>query len=395
MTTQAARRERWIGLAIEVWATIGVLVLLYLAGTVIGRLSSALLPFGFALAIVVVLRGPVDRLVNRRIPRALAIALCYLAGAVVFAIGTLFIVPVFGDQIGALATALPGYLDKAYALLLQVTQPKGTPIVPGWVTTAVLNLKDTAVASIGSISTQGIAIAFAAGSQIVTIVVAVVLALIVAFYTLLDLPKLLDEGMRIVPERFREEAEHGAATVSRILGGWMRGAFIDSMVVGALIAAGLTVLGVPYGFAIGIIGGLLNIVPYLGPVVAAVFAGLSGLFGGSPWLALWAVAIVFAVQQFDSLWLNPRIMSQNVDLHPVLVVFSLLTGATLFGVPGMLLAVPVAAICKGLFVYNFERRTQQSLCTEDGVLFRSPKGDEDDRSDAEGPGEAPDRKGES
>ena len=126
----------------------------------------------------------------------------------------------------------------------------------------------------------------------------------------------------------------------------------------------------------------------LGPVVAAVFAGLSGLFGGSPWLALWAVLVVFAVQQFDSLWLNPRIMSQNVDLHPVLVVFSLLTGATLFGVPGMLLAVPVAAICKGLFVYYYERRTQQSLCTEDGVLFRSPKSDDSAAADA-GP-EAPD-----
>jgi predicted PurR-regulated permease PerM len=222
-----------------------------------------------------------------------------------------------------------------------------------------------------------------------------VLALIISFYTLLDLPKLLEEGMRIVPERFREGAAHGAATVSRILGGWMRGAFIDSMVVGALIAVGLTILGVPYGFAIGIIGGLLNIVPYLGPVVAAVFAGLSGVFGGSPWLGLWAVAIVFAVQQFDSLWLNPRIMSENVDLHPVLVVFSLLTGATLFGVPGMLLAVPVAAICKGLFVYGYERRTQQSLCTEDGVLFRTPKGDEDGAGDEDDLGVDADRKGES
>ena len=135
--------------------------------------------------------------------------------------------------------------------------------------------------------------------------------------------------------------------------------------------------------------------PYFGPVVAAALAGLSGLFGGSPWLALWAVAIVFAVQQFDSLWLYPRIMSKNVDLHPVLVVFSLLTGATLFGLPGMLLAVPVAAICKGLFVYYYERRTQQSLCTEDGVLFRTPKSDEDDQPAADGPGDEPDREGES
>jgi predicted PurR-regulated permease PerM len=162
----------------------------------------------------------------------------------------------------------------------------------------------------------------------------------------------------------------------------MRGAFLDSLIVGSLIAVGLTLLGVPYGVAIGMIAGVLNVVPYLGPVAAAGFAALSGLFTGNPWLALWAVVIVLSVQQFDNLWLNPRIMSSNVDLHPVLVVFSLLTGATLFGVPGMLLAVPVAAICKGLFVYYFERRTQQNLRTADGVLFKS-SGDEEDMSACE------------
>jgi predicted PurR-regulated permease PerM len=284
--------------------------------------------------------------------------------------------------VGAFATALPGYVVRAYKLWTDVTQPKGTPIVPAWVTTSVLNLKDTAIASLGSLSGQGLSIAFAAGSQAVTIVIDLVLALIISFYTLLDLPKMSEEAMRLVPEQRREDVRHGFATVSRVLGGWMRGAFLDSLIVGSLIAVGLSVLGVPYGVAIGMIGGVLNIVPYLGPVAAALFAGLSGLFTGNPWLALWAVLVVFAVQQFDSLWLNPRIMSRNVDLHPVLVVFSLLTGATLFGVPGMLLAVPVAAICKGLFVYYFDRRTSQSLCTTDGVLFKSSADGEDASADA-------------
>jgi predicted PurR-regulated permease PerM len=382
MPADVARRERWTRLAIEVWAVIGVLLLLYAAATVAGRLAPALVPFGLALVIVVVLRGPVDRLAGLRVPRGIAVALCYLAGIVLVTVGLLFVVPVFAQQVGAFATALPGYVVRAYKLWTDVTQPKGTPIVPAWVTTSVLNLKDTAIASLGSLSGQGLSIAFAAGSQAVTIVIDLVLALIISFYTLLDLPKMSEEAMRLVPEQRREDVRHGFATVSRVLGGWMRGAFLDSLIVGSLIAVGLSVLGVPYGVAIGMIGGVLNIVPYLGPVAAALFAGLSGLFTGNPWLALWAVLVVFAVQQFDSLWLNPRIMSRNVDLHPVLVVFSLLTGATLFGVPGMLLAVPVAAICKGLFVYYFDRRTSQSLCTTDGVLFKSSADGEDASADA-------------
>lgn len=371
---ERVRRERWTRMALEVWTVIGVLALLAAAGWMLARISSVLTPFGMALIIVILLRGPVDFLVSHKIPRGAAVAVCYLAGALVVSLALVFVVPLLADQIANFARALPGYLDRGYKLWAALTAPKGTPIVPGWVTTIILNLKESAERSIGTWSSGGISIAFAAGSQAVTLVIDVVLATIISFYALLDLPKIAEEAMRLVPDRFRSEVLHGLATVSRVLGGWLRGALLDALVVGTLISIGLTIVGVPYSFAIGIIGGLLNIVPYLGPVIAAVLAGLSGLVSGAPITALWAVLVVFAVQQFDSLWLNPRIMASNVDLHPVLVVFSLLTGATLFGVPGMLLAVPVAAIVKGLFVYWWERTTQESLCTTDGVLFRSAPG---------------------
>jgi predicted PurR-regulated permease PerM len=376
---------RWRNLAFQVWALIGVLVLLGLAAMGLSRIGTALVPFVIALVLVVVLRGPVGWLADHRVPRGLAVGLCYLAAIVVVVVALLFIVPALAAQVGAFIEALPGYIDRTYRLWLRVTEPKGTPLVPQWVTNAVLNMKETSVASLGRWSSEGLSVAVAAGSQAVSGLVSVVLALIIGFYTLMDLPKLRDEARRLVPERFRGEAGIVSATVSRVLGGWMKGALLDSLVVGVLIASGLTVLGVPYGVAIGIIGGLLNVVPYLGPTVAAVLAGLAGFFV-DPWKALWAVVVVIAVQQFDSLWLNPRIMSQNVDLHPVLVVFSLLSGAALFGIPGLLLGVPVAAIVKGLFVYFFERQTRRSLCTEDGALFRTPRGAQDDGDRAAGTG---------
>ncbi|HEX9093998.1 MAG TPA: AI-2E family transporter [Coriobacteriia bacterium] len=378
---ETASRERWRHLAFQVWAVIGVLILIAGLGTVLGKIGAALVPFGFALVIVVVLRGPVQWLEKRRVPRALAVALCYLAAILLVTGALLFIIPPLVTQVGAFIGALPGYVNRLYILWTQVTEPSGRPVVPQWVTTAVLNIKDTTVASLGSWSSEGLTFVFVAGSQAVTGLINLVLALIIGFYTLMDLPKLRVEALSIVPTRYREEAGIVVSTVMRVLGGWMRGAMLDSLVVGTLIAIGLSVLGVPYAVAIGIIGGLFNVVPYLGPTVAAVLAGLAGFFV-DPWKALWAVAIVVVVQQFDSLWLNPRIMSQNVDLHPVLVVFSLLTGATLFGVPGLLLAVPVAAIVKGLFVWFFERRTRRSLCTEDGALFRSPRGESEGEGSA-------------
>ncbi|MHB1452287.1 MAG: AI-2E family transporter, partial [Coriobacteriia bacterium] len=78
-------------------------------------------------------------------------------------------------------------------------------------------------------------------------------------------------------------------------------------------------------------------------------------------------------------FVQPRVMSENVDLHPLLVIFSLLAGSALFGLPGLLLGIPVAAIGKGLFVNYFEKYTDSKLTTEGGALFRSrPDGDEDD-----------------
>ena len=83
-----------------------------------------------------------------------------------------------------------------------------------------------------------------------------------------------------------------------------------------------------------------------------------------------AIAVVVVAQNFTDTVVTPRVMSDQVDLHPILVIFSLLVGATLFGIPGMLFAIPVAATGKGLFVYYYERRTQRQLASEDGALFR-------------------------
>jgi len=137
---------------------------------------------------------------------------------------------------------------------------------------------------------------------------------------------------------------------------------------------GLALAGVPYAIALGVIGGVLNIIPYVGPALTAVFAGAAGLTI-SPTAALWGIAVVVAVQQIDSLVMAPRIMAEQVDLHPLLVIFALLVGGTLFGVPGMVLSVPVSAVIKGLFVYWYEKRNERRIFTQDGALLRASRGD--------------------
>ncbi|MDP2232806.1 MAG: AI-2E family transporter, partial [Actinomycetota bacterium] len=137
-----------------------------------------------------------------------------------------------------------------------------------------------------------------------------------------------------------------------------------------LVWIGLAIVGVPYALVLGLSTGILNVVPYLGPFVGALIAGIVGLFV-SPMTGLLAVVVIIAAQQLTDVFVTPRVMSSQVDLHPLLVIFSLLVGGTLFGFWGLILAIPVAAIGKGLFVYYYERSTNRVISTEDGVLFKS------------------------
>jgi predicted PurR-regulated permease PerM len=380
MPDERAARERWMRIALEVWAVIGVLIILYVAAWLVAKVTSALVPFGIGLVIVLLLRRPVELLEDRGVNRTLAVTACYLAAIAIVAIVLTFIIPPIYAQVSAFIGAVPGYVRNIYALWdSMIVHPRSGAGVPPWLQQAALALRDQVVAGAGRWSEALAASAVSTGGTIASGVAAFLLALVIGFYTLADLPRLKDELMLLVGVSWRDEAVRVFATVTRVLGGWMRGVLIQSTVVAVLISAGLWIVGVrQYALAIGVIGGIINVVPYVGQLATQALAIAAGLFLG-PWTALWAWVVVFAVNQFDGMFMAPRIMSDQVDLHPLLVIFSLLVGATLFGIPGMVLAVPIAAIIKGLLVYWFEKRTDRQITTDDGVLFRTPK---DERADA-------------
>jgi predicted PurR-regulated permease PerM len=371
MSDGTPRTDRWTRIAIRAWAAIGVLILLAAVGWLLGAISSALVPFGIGLLIVLMLRHPVD-LLARHMNRILAVSLCYLVGFVVLGAALTFLLPPVYAQIAQFISAVPHYAQQGYSLWNSfVAQGSGAP---AWLQSAVVALKDQIVAGAGSWSSAIASIAVSAGGSIASGLIGLVMAFVIGFYTLSDLPRLQREVYLLVGERSRGELSHALTTITRVLGGWVRGTLIQSTVIGTLIAIGLSIAGVPYALALGVFGGVLNVVPYVGPAIVAVLAGVAGLFV-APITALWAVVIVLAAQQFDGIVMAPRIMSEQVDLHPLLVIFSLLVGASLFGIPGMVLAIPVAAVLKALLVYWLEKRSERQIFSEDGVLFRATKAD--------------------
>ncbi len=375
MTGNGSQAERWRRVFFRAWAAIGVLILIVVLGAVLWRMSSALVPFAIGLLVVMLLRRPVDWLATR-MHRTLAVVLVYLVVLATFAVALVFIVPTVYSQIIAFVNAFPGYLQQAYRMWdTLVVHPRAGVGIPDWLQSVVLSLKDQLVAGAANWSSAIAETALSAGGSIATGMFEFVLAMVIGFFALVDLPRLRTEIYGLAPATWRDDIQHFAATLTRVLGGWLKGTMIQSAVVAAIAAIGLLIVGLPYALALGVLTGLLNIVPYIGPFIALALAATAGLFI-SPATALWAVVAVVVAQQVDALYMAPRILGKQVDLHPLLVMFAFLTGAALFGVVGMVLSVPVLAVAKAMFVFWYEKGTERQITTEDGVLFPAPKDEE-------------------
>ncbi|MHB1019396.1 MAG: AI-2E family transporter [Coriobacteriia bacterium] len=371
-------RDRWSRVFTATWSLVGIGILLAAAGWVLGKLSTALVPFILAIILVFMFRGPVAALERRGVKRGLAVGICYLVSFVVVGVALGFLIPALVEQVREFVVAFPGYYERASRMFLDLQGKYEALVVPSWLEDALVNLQDTITQQSAEWSSLLAKEIFSVGGSALSALVTTVVSLVVGFWILKDLPAINKEMVLLAGPRRRDEAAIVTATVSRVLGGYLRGMFTISLITGTLVAIGLAIIGVPYSLVIGLLALILNFIPWIGPTLTAVIAGIAAAFV-SPLHIVGAVAICLGAQQITEYFVQPRVMSENVDLHPLLVIFSLLAGSALFGLPGLLLGIPVAAIGKGLFVNYFEKYTDSKLTTEGGALFRSrPDGDEDD-----------------
>ncbi|NTU70815.1 MAG: AI-2E family transporter [Coriobacteriia bacterium] len=379
MTTPEARYRRWRQTSLVAWGSIGVLVLLAIALWGIGKIAGALVPFVIAFIFVFLLNWPVRVLADRGMSRGVAAILCLSSGFVVFGALVVLAGPFVVRQVMSLVDSSPESFHQAEAIVVSLQERYADIAFPQWlggfITATGTRLSELAVAFGDEVAGAVVA----TGGGVATAIFDLVLAVVIAFWALKDLPKLRHEMTALVGPKYEDDAEHLISTVTRVVGGYLRGQTLASLSTGLLATVGLAVIGVPYAFVLGLITTVFNYVPYVGPFAAGLIAALVGLIKG-PWIALLAIVVIVVAQNVTDTLITPRVMSDQVDLHPTLVIFSLLVGGSLFGIPGMLFAIPVAATGKGLFVYYFEQRTQRQLASEDGALFRG-SGCDDERTE--------------
>ena len=184
-------------------------------------------------------------------------------------------------------------------------------------------------------------------------------AVIFAVYFLLDekIFKYWADVLKVFAnEKTRDRLHVLSADANRVFSGYIRGQSMDAALVGSLVSIALLIAGVPYGVVIGILTGLGNLVPYVGPVVGFGSLIIVCLAEGSIAHLIIGGVILAAVMFIDGNIINPRMLSSNVEVHPVLVILALLAGGKVGGVVGMLIAVPVAALLKLQFERYVEKR---------------------------------------
>lgn len=173
--------------------------------------------------------------------------------------------------------------------------------------------------------------------------------LVLSLYLLNRLPDYADSVLEAVPERHRPFVREMASKIDFALGGFLRGQVLIAVVVGVLTGVGLTIVGVPLSLVLGVLAAIFNLIPFFGPLLVAIPTALLAMTGGVGQVVV-ALAILVAVNLLDGNVLTPLIYSRTIALDPITIIVAILFAVTLFGLIGALLAVPVAAFLKLVYL---------------------------------------------
>jgi predicted PurR-regulated permease PerM len=343
------------------WAFCGIAAAVALVGLVAWILRVVWPPLILAGAIVFLLNPIVTRLHVRHMPRALATATTYLGVLALLATVVLLVAPLATHQYDDLASQWPELrqdLQDSIDDLATRSERDDWPIkIPTYDELENQFSGDNKIDADhnGVVSSEERQNRFA--DQLDTarevllrvfhVGIIFVLAPIIAFYLLVDLPNIRRVFRALVPERSRGDVIVVARRLSHAIGGYFRGQLGVAVVVGTLASIGMLLIDLPFWLIVGMVAGLFNMIPLIGPWVGAVPGIIIALTTGGGVEKGIAVAVVMAiVQQIDNHFISPLVMQRAVKLHPAVVMLSLLAGGTLGGFFGLLLAVPTTATLK-------------------------------------------------
>lgn len=334
------RRVGWIA---------GVVIVLILALWFAEHIPRTISIFVIAAFIAFGVHPIVTRL-QRYMPKPLAITIVFVALLLLIAIGLVVVVPLTVSQVQLLATNVPGYAISvqswitAFELSLQqhfpqLNLPANTLNVGKLGGTQMTSLISGMLASLGAIAINTATGFFIAFSSI-----------ILSFFFLLNDDQLAEGFASMFPPKRRETARKVAAEVTDVFGSYISGQVIVSAITGAVIAILTAIIGFKFSLIIGIISGVAYAIPIIGMLIAEIIAVPMSAPQGL-WMVIWVQVIMFVMARISDNILVPKIMGSSAGVSPIGAMFAVFAGGELFGIPGLILGIPAAALIKIVWRY--------------------------------------------
>lgn len=332
------------------WLTIWILFFVF-----IYLIRGILLPFILGALIAYFLDPAADKLEKYKISRSLATAIITLSFFTILALVSLMIIPTILSQLSDFIKDFPTYFAAA--------ETKYEEKIYGWlgtlpadyvesIKTAANNLSGVMLKLVGDMVSS----LFQSGMVIINVLSLILITPVIAFYLLRDWDVITAEFYALLPRKHEQTIREQMAIIDATLAGFIRGQINVCLFLGAFYAIGLTMVGLKFGFLIGIVTGILVILPYVGLLFSMAIGLTIAFFQFGTFQGMLPVLTVFVVGQIiEGNFITPKLVGEKVGLHPTWIIFGLLAGAALFGFVGVLIAVPVTAVLGVLIRFSISR----------------------------------------
>jgi predicted PurR-regulated permease PerM len=336
-----------------VYVGIGLVFALLLAGYLLYKVAVVVLVLLLTILFSIIMSAPVDYLNRRGIGRGLG-TLVVLGGFVLlFGIAGAALVPIIEDQASEFVDTFPALLENVQQIVVRLQSAVGLK------TSFNLDPQNVLDRARNFLSGGALATVASVGASVATVLSFAVVVLITTVYTVARPAPLVNGFVSLFPAGQRQRVREILGEMYKTVQKWFLGQLASMTIIGLLFTVAMFVIGIPFALLLGIFSGLISFVPYVGPMISVIPPVLLALTG-NPIDALWVILAYLGIQAIEGNLVQPIVMSRAVSLHPVTLVFALLTMGTLFGFVGVFLAIPLVAalhvLLRELWIERMDQR---------------------------------------
>lgn len=352
----------------------------------IGRLVKILMSFVFGIVFAFLINPMINSInhfldrtafkgKNKRLCKHISVALSYI---IIFAF-TIIVIVYIVPQISQSMKELTKSLGKGYYYLINHTDEiqKKYPLLPMKdISELVKNVVPENIFGYGTDLAKAIfPYLYNLSASFISGLINIIFAVVISYYVILDKEKIKKSIKRMIYVFVNEKNSsliwNTFCECNRIFNGFLYGKSIDSLIIGILSLVVMSIIGLPYGLLLSLIVGITNMIPYFGPIIGAI-PGVIIYLVIEPKYVIVYVVMIFVLQQFDGLYLGPKILGDLTGIKPLWVIFGITVGGAYFGPLGMFLGVPAVAVLMHVFNVIMDRKMKEKM-----IQKMKNKGEED------------------